>query len=176
MDWAEIADGAVEAIQEAGQSATMRRQFEAQYDPATATVTPLFADYACTLVDVAYSANDIDGTLIRASDRRLLVAPDIDQAPQSGDVFTLSDGALLTAINVKTTAPAGVPVLFEVQARGGMAGVALKPWILAEGAWSDAGQWQDDAFWMDGDQPAWLLTSGIWNDSGAWNDAATWRG
>jgi hypothetical protein len=52
-------------------------------------------------------------------------------------------------------------------------------WILAQGAWDDAGTWDDADFWRDGPAAVvlepWLLLTGYWNDEGYWDDTAHWK-
>lgn len=88
------------------------------YNPETGMVEGGSAQsWPCIALIEDYSAHDIDGTLIQASDRRLIVAPDIAEAPQPGDVFELASERV-TAIRVNPLAPGGVVVLYEVQVRG----------------------------------------------------------
>ncbi|MDR2213952.1 MAG: hypothetical protein LBE21_10060 [Pseudomonadales bacterium] len=118
FNYAKTAATAARLIGRFGAAATLRRNSGSQYDPSTGTAVPSWAEYPCTVAEVNYEAKDIDGTLIQASDRRLLVAPDVSQAPRTGDVFRLASGAEVTVINVKATAPAGKTVLYDVQVRG----------------------------------------------------------
>jgi len=118
FNYARTAASAVKLLTKFGAAATLRRKTgEAQYDPATATVVPSWVELPCTVAMVNYSIKDIDGTLIQASDRRLLVAPDVKEAPQTGDVFVVN-GVELMVIRSTPTAPAGKVVLYDVQVRG----------------------------------------------------------
>jgi len=101
-----------------GAAATMRVKSGEKYDPETASMAATWADYPCTVAVLDYSLKDLAGTLVQAGDRRLLVAPDVAQAPQVGSVFVLPDGASVSAVRVSTLAPAGTVVLYDVQARG----------------------------------------------------------
>ncbi|MDR0275928.1 MAG: hypothetical protein LBI48_11445 [Burkholderiaceae bacterium] len=117
FNYARTAASAVRLIGKFGASAMLRRKSGAQYDPATSSVVDTWQEWPCTVAVVDYTAKDIDGTLILAGDRRLLVAPDIATVPKAGDVFVFQDW-MTTVIRVKTTAPAGTAVLHDVQARG----------------------------------------------------------
>ena len=118
FNYARTASSAVKLLTKFGAAATLRRKTgESQYDPVTATVAPSWVELPCTVAMVNYSIKDIDGTLIQASDRRLLVAPDVKEAPQTGDVFVVN-GVELTVIRSTPTAPAGKVVLYDVQVRG----------------------------------------------------------
>ena len=87
------------------------------YDPSSGTVVGGTQTFECTAAVLNYSAKDVDGSLIEAGDSRVLIAPDIDTVPETGDVVNVA-GRTLTVVRVATTAPAGTVVLFEVQARG----------------------------------------------------------
>jgi len=88
------------------------------YDPSTGQVVGGGTQtWDCTAAVLAYHAQDIDGTLIQAGDSRVLIAPDIATVPETGDVVNVA-GRTLTAIRVAVTAPAGIVVLYDVQARG----------------------------------------------------------
>ena len=118
FNYARTAASAVKLLTKFGAASTLRRKTgEAQYDPATATVVPSWVELPCTVAMVNYFIKDIDGTLIQASDRRLLVAPDVKEVPQTGDVFVVN-GVELTVIHSTPTAPAGKVVLYDVQVRG----------------------------------------------------------
>jgi len=118
FNYAKTVASVIRMLAKFGSDARMISQTGAKYNPATSTVEATFSEYPCTAALVDYTSQDIDGTLIQASDRRLLVAPDVEQAPQTGDVFRLAGGAELTVIRVTTTAPAGTVVLYDIQARG----------------------------------------------------------
>ena len=109
----------VRALQRFGEPATMQRSTgHSDYDPETGTASASGAQsWPCIALMADYETRDIDGALIQASDRLLLVAPDIAEAPKPGDVFELTSGRV-TAIRVKPLAPGGIVVLYEVQVRG----------------------------------------------------------
>lgn len=69
-------------------------------------------------VALDYSQFDIDGTRIKAGDRRVYVAPNLGTVPVSGDRLALADGKVLLVIESRPLAPDGTVVLHDVQCRG----------------------------------------------------------
>lgn len=110
---------AVRLLQKFGAAGSLTRADAGSgaYDPNTGTTSTTARAFGCTAAVLDYDAKAIDGTLIRAGDARVLVAPSKEFTPQEGDMFTVA-GRSLTAIRVSTLAPAGFTVLHEVQARG----------------------------------------------------------
>lgn len=100
-----------------GAAGTLTRIVEGVYDPTTGSASTTGQTWLCTAAVLAYDAKDIDGTLIQAGDSRVLVAPSIETAPQTGDVVAVA-GKVLTVVRVSETAPTGIVALYEVQARG----------------------------------------------------------
>jgi len=86
------------------------------YDPNTGTVTAATTAYPCTAAVLNYSAKDIDGTLVLAGDAKVLIAPDVGQAPEANDKIVTADRQM-TVVRCSPVAPAGVVVLYEVQVR-----------------------------------------------------------
>lgn len=78
-------------------------------DTSTETETELFA-----LVQ-SYSANLIDGTLIRAGDKKVML-PATDPKPTTADTLTIL-GKEYAIISVGTLMPSGVALFHTVQAR-----------------------------------------------------------
>lgn len=110
---------AVRLLQKFGAAGSLTRPDAGNgaYNPETGETTPTAQTFGCMAAVLDYDAKAIDGTLIRAGDARVLVAPSKEFTPQEGDVFAVA-GRSLTAIRVSTLAPAGFTVLHEVQARG----------------------------------------------------------
>lgn len=120
IDYAEIVAGALESITEAGQSVTLHRKGPAgpagPFVPGQ-PVTPTVLDYPGTGALIGYKQRDIDGTLIKHGDQRLLLAPQIEVAPKTGDTVTV--GAKdYNVVDVGVVAPAGVAVIYKLQLRG----------------------------------------------------------
>jgi hypothetical protein len=100
-----------------GQPGTIRRPGAASGDPWNPTIGPA-TDYPCTLVVLDYTAREIDGTLILASDRKVYVATaGLDVTPEPSDQVVVGS-EVLSIVNVGRLAPAGVDVFFLLQARG----------------------------------------------------------
>jgi hypothetical protein len=104
----------VDAIVERfGMAATLRRS------TATGTFDPTLvnADSDIVVLFSEYTDSQRDGTLIQAGDRRALIkAGDIETVPAPGDQI-VTDDATYAIVNVMSHSPAGVAVLYEVQAR-----------------------------------------------------------
>lgn len=119
FDYQRMAQTAKRLLTKFGATAVLSRDGgDGAYNPATGQVEGGGTQtWDCTAAVLAYRAQDIDGTLIQAGDSRVLIAPDIATVPETGDVVNVA-GRTLTAIRVAVTAPAGIAVLYDVQARG----------------------------------------------------------
>ena len=106
---------ATRLLERFGAPATLKRQSGTAYDPATGTSTQTYTSYATTAAVFAYDQKYIDGTLIQQGDQLAYCAPAV--TPEQGDRFTWH-GRDYAVVAVKPVAPAGVPVLYEVQLRG----------------------------------------------------------
>lgn len=118
FDYAKTAATAARLLARFGQAATLRRRVTGPYNPALGGPAMTEQDYPCTAAVIDYAARDIDGTLVLQGDKRVLIAPTVAVPPVAGDVLVFAGGSSLRAVSVQTTAPAGVPVLYEVQGRG----------------------------------------------------------
>lgn len=87
------------------------------YDPDTDTNTPTPVSTPCTACVIDAEKSYIDGTLIQAGHKVALVPPQGIDTPKPGAKL-LWGGVELPISVVKTLAPAGVPVLHELQVRG----------------------------------------------------------
>lgn len=118
IDYAEIAEGVLESIAEAGQPVTLHRKAapSGPFVPGQ-PVTPTVLDYPGTGALFGYKQRDIDGTLIKHGDQRLLLAPQIEVAPKTGDTVTVGT-KVYNVVDVGIVAPAGVAVLYKLQLRG----------------------------------------------------------
>jgi hypothetical protein len=100
-----------------GVGVTMSRAVPGAYDPATgAPAAPTTTTQAVKMVVLDFPQSYIDGTLIRAGDRRVLVSALGINPPQAGDTFPWN-GQTLVVINSKALGPSGANVLFTLQAR-----------------------------------------------------------
>jgi hypothetical protein len=83
------------------------------YDPGKPVPTP----YACTLTVLRFDNKDIDGTLIKVTDKKVyIVAKGLAIVPITTDKLAIG-GVSHTIVRVMALNPAGVNVYFEVQAR-----------------------------------------------------------
>jgi len=118
FDYARPAATAKRLLTRFGQVVTIKRTTPGAYDPATGTVSGGTVGYSCAGAVMNYASRDIDGTLVQRGDVRVLLAPDAAFEPKPGDTVTLADTTVLTVINSRATKPAGLAVLYEIQARG----------------------------------------------------------
>lgn len=118
-NWAGIAaevDAALKSVgsTDAGFIALLERPVVSGGDPWNPT--PASSQSANVAIILSEFTNDeIDGTTIFATDKKVLVSA-TGMAPMPGDGLTIS-GVRHQVINSKPLAPAGVAVLYEVQAR-----------------------------------------------------------
>ncbi len=84
------------------------------WDPGEAVPTP----FPCVLAVLKFDNKDIDGTLIRASDKKVYIAAKgLAIVPTTTDKLIIG-GMSQTIIRVMPLNPARMVVYFEVQARG----------------------------------------------------------
>lgn len=110
------AAAAVRLLTKFGRPVTLIKTTTGEYDPATGTVSQSTSSFPAVAADFAYELRDIDGTTIQRGDKRMLMAPDVAQAPANGDVVQVG-GESWSVISVDTLAPAGEPVLYTLQVR-----------------------------------------------------------
>ena len=116
MDYAEIAQGALESLQDAGQSMSLSVPGAGTYSPTTATVTSMPTSYACT--GVLLPAGKMVGrgfrfaadVLVQAQALVLLAATGLAARPVPGCTLTIQ-GEAWRVLGTDTLSPAGVPVL-----------------------------------------------------------------
>jgi hypothetical protein len=84
------------------------------WNPGSGTLTEVST--AVTIVVTEYAKTDIDGTLILASDRKVLMTAVAGVVPHPADVLIIS-GTSYSVVNAMPLAPAGVTVMHEIQAR-----------------------------------------------------------
>jgi len=95
-----------------GASLTYTRETGTSYDPATGTTSSTTETYTADTVWTDFRRNEIDETLVKRGDARLLVAG----APQIDDRVT-KDGVEYRIIDTNPIKPAGVRVMTIAQAR-----------------------------------------------------------
>ncbi|WP_432475242.1 hypothetical protein ACRRRS_14715 [Brucella anthropi] len=83
-----------------------------QWNPGTSDT-----DYPCTLVALDYDQKDVDGTLIKSTDKKVYVATKgLTIQPTTIDKVIIG-GVQSTIVEAKPLNPAGTVVYWEVQAR-----------------------------------------------------------
>lgn len=117
--YGELAQAAVDLLNELGQTVLVTRvAVGGGYNPDTgATSDGGESVWSASGVEFGYQQREVDGTLIKQGDRRVLIAPSLGTTPQPGDTVTLG-ASRLEVISSNPLQPAGVVVLHEVQARG----------------------------------------------------------
>lgn len=102
-----------------GAVVTFTQAVVSAYDPATGTATPTLTDYPLTAVVFDYPDEQVNGSDIMTGDKRVLAsAQNLAALPTPSDYITIS-GERHSIINIKRLAPAGVAVLYTIQARKG---------------------------------------------------------
>lgn len=106
-----------------GQTVTITHVVPGVYDPATGGVTNTETTQTGTGAVIEWDARQIDGTLVRVGDRRLLLSPlntagAALTAPVLGDTVTDAAGVVYTLVApLKTVSPAGTAVLYDCNMR-----------------------------------------------------------
>lgn len=122
FDYAKTANTADRLITKFGQAVTLRVVTVGTYDPATGTASNSTADHSGygTLFD--YKQSEIDGTLIKEGDQRLLLSPyKTDGAampvPTTTDKIVIGSTVYTIQPSGKVS-PAGTNVMFDLHLRG----------------------------------------------------------
>lgn len=123
--YADMAATAADLIAEFGQPVTLTRSVPGTYNTATATNgAPQVTTQSCLAVEDAYKAREIDGTLIRVGDKKLILSPQTSAgasvtAPQTGDTVTFADTSVWTVKAVEPLSPGGTALIYTLQLRQG---------------------------------------------------------
>lgn len=73
----------------------------------------------CDMVVTSYAAREVDGTLILATDTKILISVrGVDSAPTTNDRIVDAKGKDYEVVNVDELSPAGTELMWTVQARG----------------------------------------------------------
>ena len=110
---AEIVNG---ILLEFGQIITLSKNTSI-YDPITGAVTATQTSQTGIGAIFDYGNRDIDGELIAAGDKQLLLAVDGLDIPNISDIVTVS-GNQYTIMRVKNISPAGTSVMYDCNIRG----------------------------------------------------------
>ena len=114
FDYARAQATAARLIANFGQTASLiqRTATGPSYDP-----TIVETSHNCTLVVLDYEQSKIDGTLIKATDRRVFLSTEgLTVSPDTQDKLTIG-GTVYSIVAIMPLSPAGTVVLWEIQAR-----------------------------------------------------------
>lgn len=130
FDYARTAQTSARLLGRFGHEIVFKRKEPGVYNQATSKVDygylgERWSEVAVQVVVLQYDLVNVDGTLIKMTDSRVLLSPSLGFEPTQGDVLMLpvfEFGSLVgyeeyEVIATQTIAPAGVVVLYEVQAR-----------------------------------------------------------
>jgi len=124
FDYAKTKKTANTLLKKFGQAVTLSHASAGVYDPATGGITGATSStqYGTGAV-IDWAANQVDGSLILATDKHLLLSP-LNTAggaltpPVLGDTVTDASGVVYTIVApLKTVSPAGTVVLFDINLR-----------------------------------------------------------
>lgn len=114
FDYAKSRATAERLIARFGTAGAIRRTVQSgpSYDPVLTDT-----DYPCTLVTLEYDDRDIDGTLVRTTDKKIYVstaglAITLDKSDK-----VIAGGEVYAIENLKPLSPAGIVVYYEVHGR-----------------------------------------------------------
>ena len=118
FDYARAAGTAERLVRKFGAVGAIRRttvEGANLYDPSSGT--EVVTDHPAMMVSTTYSAREIDGTRIRATDIKVIIEPATGIEPTTSDKVVAADGAALTIINIDVLRPATTTVLWTLQCR-----------------------------------------------------------
>lgn len=115
FDYSRARATATRLLKRFGQAATLRQVTGTGGDPWEPTTTT--TDVTVTVAVLDYRAEEVDGTVIKRSDRRVYMAADGSTAPATDDALVIA-GKTFRLVSVEPLTPAGTAVYFELQARG----------------------------------------------------------
>lgn len=112
----ELAAVAQEVLAEFGAPLPLKTVTPGAYNPATGTASSTTATTTITAAVFDHDTKFIDGTLILAGDKQAYASAAGLAEPKPGAFVTVHD-VEMKVIAVKTLAPAGISVLYELQLR-----------------------------------------------------------
>jgi len=105
------------AIGQYGQSMTLVKKTTGAYSPSTGSASVTSASHTCVGAVFDYQNSMIDGSTILTGDKRVLLSAEgLTVTPDVGDAITIG-GKVHSVINANPLAPAGVVVIWTIQAR-----------------------------------------------------------
>jgi hypothetical protein len=123
MDYSRTQETADRLLKGNGQLLTLTRQSAGTYSTTSGTATVNTSTQTGTGAIFDYGTRQIDGTLIKAGDKQLLLSPFNSAgaaltAPVLGDTVTDAAGVVYTMVEpLKTVAPAGTVVMYKCNLR-----------------------------------------------------------
>lgn len=116
MNYAALAVTCARLIRTAGKAMTLTRVTAGTLDPREGTTTgKVTTAYSVYGVEQEYSAYERDGTLIQATDKRIMLSPESVQ-PVPGDKISIS-GSVASVINCQIIKPSTTVMFYDVQVR-----------------------------------------------------------
>ncbi len=113
----EAAATALQMLTEYGQIAAIERKEQESTDKPWDAKTNATVSHPITCVVTGYSANLIDGSAIKAGDKQVIIAArGLDIVPDTTDIILLPHERY-SIVSVEIVSPAGVPIIYKVQAR-----------------------------------------------------------
>ncbi|CAN7169467.1 hypothetical protein LJR202_000282 [Brevundimonas sp. LjRoot202] len=104
-------------IEKFGQLGAIRRE-GAPTGPAYDPTPGAPVDHPARFAVMSYGSNEIDGSRILTTDKKVLLAPgSLAVEPTTSDLLVEADGSTLTIIDVDPLKPAETTLLWTVQAR-----------------------------------------------------------
>jgi len=116
FDYTRPAATALRLLTKFGAAATLKSQTPGAYNPATGTAAVTSFSQSCMAAVFDVEQKLIDGTNVVAGDKTAYVAAINVAAPVPGHVFTWQSKDY-RVVTVKTLAPAGASVLYELLVR-----------------------------------------------------------
>lgn len=102
-------------LSDKGQPMTLTQKTTGEYDPETASAPVTTATETVYGAVFDYAAKDIDGTLIKRGDKRVIMEA-TSLTPTSTDTLTIG-GVVHNIVEAVPINPGGVVVIYKVQAR-----------------------------------------------------------
>lgn len=116
-NYANIAATALRLIARFGQAVTITSRVQGTYNAATSAATVTETTQTTRGVLDQYKWREIDGSLVKAGDLKLIVAAKGLSAPAINDSATLADGSKLTIKNIEVVSPGATPIIYICQVR-----------------------------------------------------------
>lgn len=113
--YASLKSTALGLLSDKGQSMTLTKRAAGTYDTATGTAAITETTETVYGAVFDYAAKDIDGTLIKRGDKRVIMEAS-DLVPTTTDTLTIG-GVVHSIIEAVPVNPGGVVVIYKVQVR-----------------------------------------------------------